>query len=769
MLSIERRRGIAFVAAFLEKEPRAAREAPLGGIHEPAALEVLSQALQRLNGRKTRSTLHLAVALTRLPGVVEFLLPEAEVGSRDAVEALRAIPSPATSADSWSRHARSDDVRMPRSLYALFFAAGILAQTARDLAVEPVTPPLPDQRERWAVIIGVSTYKYAPPHAQLRFAHRDAAEFARLLRSGEGGGLPADHVRLLTEQAATTGAIRAALHGWLPRTAKSNDIVYVFFAGHAVEGERGEAFLVAHDSDPQNLHATAISFREVNGALTRTPATIVFLADACHAGGIGWASDPGAIPAAAPRSLEQLGAKERSVLKLLASRANERSFEDERWGGGHGVFTYSVLTALRGAAERDRDGFIRASELIEYVSRAVPQQTGQKQNPRIAGNFDAALPLAAAPAAIRHEATAAAILRVLGPPRAAVYIDHRFGGHIRPSGDLLIETTAGAHALSVDIEGEEPFDHPLRIAPGPNTADLRQSSGFVLAQLRSAIRSGAVLGPGGALEQYRARQTADPAATALIMAALEDTGMACVSDYVQSTSNALKRPMFLRAAEAFMALAQLRPGDLSPRAKALFCQARAHIAANEFSLAVDALERSLAMEPEFACSHNALGVALSRLGRPQEARSAFEAAARLAPAWALPPLQIAQQRIAAGDLKGAVPHLESAAERNPRSSAIAWTLARVHRLLGNNKEFLRAAEATIAIDRDYAPIYAELGQFYESSGDRARAMQSYSSYLLLAPNFSDSTEVRKRLEALRPVAPATSTRPPSLRREGERK
>ena len=138
-------------------------------------------------------------------------------------------------------------------------------------------------------------------------------------------------------------------------------MVYLFFAGHAVVAERGESYFVAHDSDPQNLHATGVSFQEINETLTNKvrAATVVLLADACHAGGIGWTSDP-SVPSKRNNRSSPSAAKDRAFLKLLASRPSERSFEDERWGGGHGVFTYSVLTALRGAAERERDG------LFEY-------------------------------------------------------------------------------------------------------------------------------------------------------------------------------------------------------------------------------------------------------------------------------------------------------------------------------------------------------------------------------------------------------------------
>lgn len=663
-----------------------------------------------------------------------------------------------------------------RTLAVFLVAMSLHAQTARDLRVRRVAAPLPDKRARWAVVVGVSSYKYAPPQAQLKFAHRDAQEFAALLRSPEGGAFPPSNIRLLTDNDATVGSIRAALHSWLPRSVGPNDVVYIFFAGHAVAAERGESYFVAHDSDPQNLHATGIPFKEVNNALTTQlrAASIVLFADACHAGGIGWTADPSTAPTAAQQSLEALGASDRSFLKLLAAKPSEQSFEDVRWGGGHGVFTYSVLTALRGEADRDRDGFVRVSELIDYVSTSVPKQTEAKQNPRIAGNFDAAMPVASVPVDVRsQQPAAAATLRLTGPPDAAVYLDREFRGRIRATGDLVIETETGTRALSVDLPGNgQVLDQSLTIKSGQNALNLQQSPEFALVRLRASIRSGDILGQGGAWDQYRSNFAQSAEATALIMGALEDTGMACVSDYVQSTTNSLKRPMFLRAAEAFKLLGTLRPGDASLQAKSLFCQARAQIAANEFEPAITALIRSLAIEPEFACAYNALGVALGRLGRNDESRRAFETAAKLTPEWALPPLEIARQMIAAGDLRGAVPHLERAAKLNPKSIGILWTLARAHRLLGNTQDFLRAANATLSLDRNYAPIYTEIGQFYESAGDAAKAAQAYDSYLLLAPNFADSTEVRKRAQAIRAPAqppPPQPRKAPTLRREGDKK
>ena len=96
---------------------------------------------------------------------------------------------------------------------------------------------------------------------------------------------------------------------------------------------------------------------------------------------------------------------------------------------------------------------------------------------------------------------------------------------------------------------------------------------------------------------------------------------------------------------------------------------------------------------------------------------------------------------------------------------------RVHRMLGNGQDFVRVTNAALAVDRNYAPIYAELGMFYEAARDQARATQAYDAYLLLAPNFADSAEVRKRVQALRtpPPPPPQPAKVPTLRRDTDKK
>ncbi|HUQ95782.1 MAG TPA: caspase family protein [Bryobacteraceae bacterium] len=652
----------------------------------------------------------------------------------------------------------------------LFFWCLLLSgQQPRDLRLELAPPqnPLRDRGGRWALVVGVSNYQHLPPAAQLRFAHRDAEEFSTFLRSTAGGALPASRIRTLTNEKATLAAIRAALHAWLVDSTGPEDIVYVFFAGHGVVAEGEEPYFVAHDSDPQNLHATALPFSEMDRALSeRLRANLVVLtADACHSGSLGWASYRADDRSKASEPLAHIGKGDRSFLKLLASRPSERSFEDERWNGGQGVFTHIMLEGLRGPADRDSDGFVRAAELIDYVSRYVPEQTQARQHPRVAGTFDARLALAAATVA-PAAALQSGVLDIAGPPGAGIYIDNVFRGNVRRNGTLRVEAlTTGTHRLSADLDEGTALEGSFSLTAPFSRMELARPQPSQLAQLRARIAAGRILETGGAFDFYRglALTGAQRAPlTAALSAALEEMGQACVGDYVQSTQVGPKKVMLQRAVDAYETLQVLRPYDQSIESKKLFCRGRLQIAEGKFVEAVSTLQQSLQRDSQFACAYNALGVALDRLGQAQQSRRAFEMAARLTPEWGLPPFQIASQHIARGELKQALPYLEKAVQYNPRSVPNRWNLMKLHRLMGRLPEVERDAAELARLNPGYAPTQLELGRAYEAAGNSAKAADAYEAYLLMAPNFADSDEIRARAQRYRGIA---SRPPPTLRRK----
>jgi Flp pilus assembly protein TadD/uncharacterized caspase-like protein len=644
---------------------------------------------------------------------------------------------------------------MGRALAALAFAAVLLAQI-RDLKLEaPIPAKLPgDQGSRWAVVVGVSSYDNLPPAAQLHFAHRDAEEFAEFLRGPSGGALPASHIRLLTNDQATLAAVRAALHIWLVNSAGPQDIVYVIFAGHGVLDDHDEGYFVVRDSDPQNLRATGLSFQEVDRTLSsklRAGLTIL-VTDACHTGRLGWASYAPGNPIRAADGLAKIGQGDRSFLKLLASSPSERSFEDDQWEGGHGVFTHVLLNGLRGDADRDSDHVVQISEEIDYLSRRVPERTKGTQHPRVAGTFDAhtALAVAVQPPAPAMKTVS---LDVSGPSGSSVYIDNVFRGAIRNSGILRIEPLApGPHAFSADFPDGASLDGSVTLRDIPARTTIMPPSATPLGQLRQRVKAGQMLETGGAWDYFRSQKfdgAERAAANEMMTGALEELGQACLNDYVQSIAQGPKAPMLQRAVEAYERLQAMYPADAGYQLRGTFCRARLLIAQERFAEAVVELEKAQKIDSQFACTYNALGVAYSGMGRTKEARAAFETAAKLTPEWGLPVFEIASRLVAAGNVDQARPYLVKAVAYNPRSVAMRWNLLHVDRVLGRLPDVEKDGAELIKLNASYAPAYLELGRAYEAAGNVARAASAYNTYLQLAPNFADSEAIRARVKAIR--------------------
>jgi uncharacterized protein YgiM (DUF1202 family) len=236
----------------------------------------------------------------------------------------------------------------------------------------------------WAVVIGISRYKTV---RSLRYADRDAADFAEYLRSQVG--VPKENVLILVNNDATLMNLKRTLGTELKRKANLKDTVIIFYAGHGapepdvsnLDGDGLEKYIVPHDADPNDLFATALPMRELETILERLSAErVILITDACYSGAAG-----GRTFLVASRRAEISDAfltrlsKARGRVILTASRAGELS--EERDDLGHGVFTHYLLKGLNGQADFDADGLVTVDEAYSYVSELVPEATGQNQHP----------------------------------------------------------------------------------------------------------------------------------------------------------------------------------------------------------------------------------------------------------------------------------------------------------------------------------------------------------------------------------------------------
>lgn len=237
----------------------------------------------------------------------------------------------------------------------------------------------------WALVIGIAKYQKLPQDLWLQYPEADARAFSEHLASPRGGAISADRMLVLTNEAATTTAVRQAFHTFLKTGPGKDDTVFILVAGHGTVDNTG-AYILTYDSDPQNLAATALPMAELHAIVEDEVAHVghvVFLADVCRAAAIA-----GQKTASLGNIVEKLGEAPGEMLGLMAARPTELSLEGPEYGGGHGAFTWSVLRGLEGAADQDRDGFVSAGELIDFVTADVPKLTRNRQHPRDFGNME---------------------------------------------------------------------------------------------------------------------------------------------------------------------------------------------------------------------------------------------------------------------------------------------------------------------------------------------------------------------------------------------
>jgi uncharacterized caspase-like protein len=281
--------------------------------------------------------------------------------------------------------------------FLLTFGGGL---ASRGLTAEPLNQ-VPESRPAkiYAVVIGISNYDhFGASIPNLKYADKDASSFLEFLKSPSGGNLTDDSIALLLNEQATTQNIRHALFTFLTQ-ARPQDSVVIFIAGHGAPDPHDprNLYLLTADSKADDMGATAFPMWQMQDVFERIlkAKRVITIADTCHSFGFSGArvaGEGGTSNNLINQYVAHYASKgERAV--ITASDISESSYEDERWGNGHGVFTYYLLKGLAGEADRNHDGIVTAGELFAYIKQEVPQATDGKQNPRAMAGLASALPV----------------------------------------------------------------------------------------------------------------------------------------------------------------------------------------------------------------------------------------------------------------------------------------------------------------------------------------------------------------------------------------
>lgn len=253
-----------------------------------------------------------------------------------------------------------------------------------------------DLDNAYALIIGISNYK-DPNIRKLNYTKADAEGILDILKDPRKVGLKQDNIKVMLDEEATLFNIKKAISGWLYKYADKESTVFVYFAGHGgieedrlgIEKDNWAKFLLAYDSEIDNLYSTSISNREFNDLLLtiRSKRLVIFM-DSCYSGGVSESKARDVSVKITDDPYVKLAEGE-GRLVIAASQPDQRSFEDAKLG--HGVFTYHLMEALSGKADTNNDGYVTVTEIYNYLADKVPKSAMQLasavQEPILRGNI----------------------------------------------------------------------------------------------------------------------------------------------------------------------------------------------------------------------------------------------------------------------------------------------------------------------------------------------------------------------------------------------
>ncbi len=273
--------------------------------------------------------------------------------------------------------------------------------------------------KRYALVIGVKTYRPGQPLPELPYTENDADGLAAVLKAG------GYDVTLMTQTlgrvegkevfAPLSDYIRDQLSAILDSPfLKDEDVVMIALAGHGVQYEllddagtkTPKFYFCPADADVAKLKTAneitdrnrLIDLGELYTALNACKAGgKLLLVDACRND----PTKPGVARAVASATLPALPPPPGGTAAFFSCSADQQAFEDKDLR--HGVFFHYVIDALGGdadtsTAKRAADGEITLAELSEHVSASTydyvrKKYQGAKQAPELKGEFRLSIPL----------------------------------------------------------------------------------------------------------------------------------------------------------------------------------------------------------------------------------------------------------------------------------------------------------------------------------------------------------------------------------------
>lgn len=228
----------------------------------------------------------------------------------------------------------------------------------------------------YAVVVGVSGYKDS--ELKLKYAAKDAHDFAEALKRQEGGIYGKVEVRLLTDDNATRDAIVESLE-WLESQVRARDVGMVFMAGHGVTDNKQRFYYLPYDANMDKLRSSAVSRDDMLSTMGALAGKAMMFIDACHSATSLNGEQTRGVGADITQVVNELSSAENGVVMFASSTGRQLSIESDRWQNG--AFTKALIEGLSGKADFVPDGKLTIAELDLWLADRVKELTENRQAP----------------------------------------------------------------------------------------------------------------------------------------------------------------------------------------------------------------------------------------------------------------------------------------------------------------------------------------------------------------------------------------------------
>lgn len=227
-------------------------------------------------------------------------------------------------------------------------------------------PSMSQKPKLYAVVIGIGDY----PNAKFssKFAKNVATAIYHRLKAQVEDIYIEGNIKLLNQPAQTTQVtIQQAFEDIKPKI-KPTDMFVLFIAGEADRVDEEYYLLTSKTQNfsAEQLKRTGLSATQLKKWIADIPTTNkLILLDTPMSDSV--------------IKMNEVFAKNISKCKSGMILTAGRYAIDEGFRG-HRVFTYTVLDALSGIADQNKNGFIESNEMAQYVEAAIPMIAKQAFN-----------------------------------------------------------------------------------------------------------------------------------------------------------------------------------------------------------------------------------------------------------------------------------------------------------------------------------------------------------------------------------------------------